>query len=131
MKNNQDNNVITQKLPDSLIRAIQQIPGFVTVYILSKGSGEPLYALKTFSQVETGEVKVVFELVSYGEKSIKEYLRNMYAKKEWEYYDERSLEKLKLFIYELFSENRNCIIKIGSREMLPNGNIDQFLQSIS
>lgn len=100
--------------PDALIEAIRKTKNFSGLIHLEKGSSECLYVI-TFEEDE----KKIFNVVTYGNVTIKKYLLNFYAKprKEMSYIEENAQKKLILFIKKIFSDYKLKTILIDGEEL--------------
>ena len=89
--------------PDALIKAIREPEKTPKLFHIEKGSSKYLYI---FIFEEDG--KKIYDIVTYGNFSIKDYLLQFYLKSQDEisYPEERDFDKLILFIKEIFIDDK-------------------------
>ena len=119
-------NVTIQELSTTLIEAIREQDNAVKVLYLSKGSSEYLYVI-----IHEHEGKEVYNIVTYGKKRIRDYLKEFYSKEQISYFERNGFDKLLLFIETLFSEYGLDSIEVDGNKLSLGDDVDEFLKSIS
>lgn len=120
--------VVTNQFPKTLIENIRNQKNVSNVIYLSKGSSKYLYVV-----IYERNEKEVYDIVTYGEENIKDYLKEFYSKskEELSFSEEGDYKKLLLFIDKLFYDYGLKKIEIDGEEMSLEDDIEEFLKSIS